>query len=102
VLIKLRPYPQLTLKEQANRKLQPKFYGPFRVIKAIRDSAYMLELLPDARVHPTFHVSQLKQFHGDSSESTFNNIPTCIRNQQKEPKAILECRIIKLNRKSAT
>ncbi|MCI31274.1 hypothetical protein A2U01_0052486, partial [Trifolium medium] len=41
-------------------KLSKRFYGPFKLIKAIGDVAFQLELPPASRIHPVFHVSQLK------------------------------------------
>ncbi|GJR51364.1 hypothetical protein Tco_1401885 [Tanacetum coccineum] len=51
-------------------KLNPRFVGPFKVIKRVGDVAYKLELpdeLPEelSRVHNTFHVSNLKKCHAD-------------------------------------
>ncbi|WVZ64085.1 hypothetical protein U9M48_013654 [Paspalum notatum var. saurae] len=43
-------------------KLAPRYVGPYRIKKKIRDLAYELEL-PEhlSRVHPVFHVSQLRK-----------------------------------------
>ncbi|GKF29900.1 putative reverse transcriptase domain-containing protein [Tanacetum coccineum] len=47
-------------------KLNPKFVGPFKVIKRVGDVAYKLELPEElSRVHNTFHVSNLKKCHAD-------------------------------------
>ncbi|GJR03972.1 putative reverse transcriptase domain-containing protein [Tanacetum coccineum] len=47
-------------------KLNPRFVGPFKVIKRVGDVAYKLELPKElSRVHNTFHVSNLKKCHAD-------------------------------------
>ncbi|GKF73006.1 hypothetical protein Tco_0219338, partial [Tanacetum coccineum] len=47
-------------------KLNPRFVGPFKVIKRVGDVAYKLELLEElSRVHNTFHVSNLKKCYAD-------------------------------------
>ena len=48
------------------RKLAPRWTGPFRISTVISDVAYRLELSPHIRIHPVFHVSQLKEFHTES------------------------------------
>ncbi|GKG14252.1 hypothetical protein Tco_0353852, partial [Tanacetum coccineum] len=49
-------------------KLNPRFVGPFKVIKRVGDVAYRLELPEElSRVHNTFHVSNLKKCHADEA-----------------------------------
>uniref|UniRef100_A0A3B3WFQ5 Integrase catalytic domain-containing protein n=1 Tax=Poecilia mexicana TaxID=48701 RepID=A0A3B3WFQ5_9TELE len=43
-----------------NRKLAPRFVGPFPVTKIVNPVAVRLKLPPSLRVHPTFHVSKIK------------------------------------------
>ena len=64
VYLKLQPYRQLSLKSRVSQKLAKRFYGPFRIIRRIGSVAYDLELPPSARIHPVFHVSLLKECHG--------------------------------------
>ncbi|MCO5555443.1 hypothetical protein L7F22_008988 [Adiantum nelumboides] len=49
-------------------KLRPRFYGPFKIIKKNLVVSYKLELPPSwEKLHPTFHISWLKQYiQGDS------------------------------------
>ncbi|GKC29975.1 putative reverse transcriptase domain-containing protein [Tanacetum coccineum] len=49
-------------------KLNPRFVGPFKVIKRVGDVAYKLELPKElSRVHYTFHVSNLKKCHANEA-----------------------------------
>jgi len=66
VYLKIQPYRHTSLSLHNCIKLHSKFYGPFRVLEKIGNTAYKL-LLPDGcQLHPVFHVSQLKQHIGPS------------------------------------
>ena len=41
------------------RKLYPKYVGPFKVLKKVNDTAYMLDLPASMPIHNVFHVSLL-------------------------------------------
>nr|GFA25003.1 putative reverse transcriptase domain-containing protein [Tanacetum cinerariifolium] len=47
-------------------KLNPRYVGPFKVIKRVGSIAYKLELPEElSRVHNTFHVSNLKRCYAN-------------------------------------
>ncbi|MCI31653.1 hypothetical protein A2U01_0052865, partial [Trifolium medium] len=66
------------------------FYGPFKLVRAIGDVAFQLELPSTSRIHPVFHVSQLKPcLDADTSALAFP--PEAANNQPLlKPLAVLD------------
>ncbi|XP_069145981.1 uncharacterized protein [Solanum lycopersicum] len=49
-------------------KLSLRYIGPFEMLKRVGEVAYELALPPGlSGVHPVFHVSMLKKYHGDEN-----------------------------------
>ncbi|KAL0405185.1 UNVERIFIED_CONTAM: Retrovirus-related Pol polyprotein from transposon [Sesamum latifolium] len=63
-LLRLHPYRQVSVSRRPSQKLSRRFFGPFRILRKTRVVAYELELPVGAKIHPVFHVSLLKPYHG--------------------------------------
>ncbi|KAL4361032.1 hypothetical protein GQ457_04G005470 [Hibiscus cannabinus] len=96
VFLKLQPYRQQTVVYRSNNKLAPKWFGPFQIIDRVGKVAYKLKLPDNSKVHPVFHVSQLKKQIG--SEPVQSELPVVDADGSisKEPMRILDRRMVKM------
>ena len=51
-----------TMLEGLTSNFKSKFADPFPIVERMLKDMYKLELPPEIKVHPTFHVSLLKPF----------------------------------------
>ncbi|CAJ2656401.1 unnamed protein product [Trifolium pratense] len=95
VLVKLQPYKQQSVALRKNQKLGMRYFGPFEVIACVGKVAYKLQLPENAKIHPVFHVSQLKPFHGTSQEQ-YLPLPLTMSDTDPifQPATILQARTI--------
>ncbi len=49
------------IQTKRNKKLESKFFGPFRVLHAVEKQVYKLKLPTKWKIHDVFHVSLLEQ-----------------------------------------
>lgn len=71
VYLKLQPYRQHSLRRFRNQKLAPRYFRPFPMEARVGHVAYRLALPPSARIHHTFHVSQLKKHIGSAVSAPY-------------------------------
>jgi hypothetical protein len=64
VYLRLQPYRQASIKRSRAEKLQPRFFGPYKVSRRIGAVAYEMELPQGRKIHNVFHVSCLKKALG--------------------------------------
>lgn len=103
VYVKLQPYKQQSLRKHTSQKLSPRYFGPFEVTAVVGPVAYKLRLPDSAKIHNTFHVSQLKKKIGSSPASP--HIPTFVNSSGQilaKPMTILDRRLVKHRGRAAT
>jgi hypothetical protein len=61
VYLRLQPYRQDSIKRSGAEKLQPRFFGPYRINRKVGAVAYELELPQGNMIHNVFHVSCLNR-----------------------------------------
>jgi hypothetical protein len=77
ILVKLRPYRQTSAAGRRNNKLSNRFFGPFKILRSIGEVAFELQLPETSKIHPVFHVSKLKPFHGVICVSPYSICVIC-------------------------
>lgn len=64
VFLRLVPYQHQSLASHPFHELQPRFYGPFKILGKVNLVVYKLKLPPHLELYPIFHVSCLKALFG--------------------------------------
>ena len=93
------------LPKDSSSSLKPRFVGPYVIEKVLSSVAYKLELPETMRIHPIFHVSQLRRYlvpHQHFPERTRNPPPPLVINNENEYEVerIIDRRTIRTGRKA--
>ena len=67
-MVMLRNHPE-RLPPGTNKKLHPRNFGPFKILKKIGPSAYVSDLPPDLGLNATFNVEDLTLYKGHDQDS---------------------------------
>ncbi|KAH7843139.1 hypothetical protein Vadar_013087 [Vaccinium darrowii] len=98
VLVKLLPQQFKSLRK-VHKGLVRKCECSFPIVKRVRKVSFQVQLPPKLKIHPVFHVSHLKPYHGDTddpSRGESSRAPTAvITSYDKEVEYILADRIIR-------
>ncbi|CAM8983892.1 unnamed protein product [Rhodiola kirilowii] len=101
VYVKLQPYRQQSVVLRSTQKLSPKYFGPYKILDKCGVVAYKLQLPSSSRIHPVFHVSQLKKHVGGAV--TAFALPSVMPELfVKHPAAILERKVVNRQGRAAT
>jgi len=72
--VKLQPYRLHFVSLRKIQKLNMHYFGPFKILARIDENAYKLKLSDSAKIHLVFHLSLLKAFKGNPSQTY---LPLC-------------------------
>ncbi|PWA81445.1 hypothetical protein CTI12_AA187700 [Artemisia annua] len=98
VMVKLLPQQFKSLRK-VHKGLIRRYEGPFPVIGRVGKVSYRLQLPPKLKIHPVFHVSFLKPYHGDEEDperGVSKRAPTAVfTSYDREVEEILSDRTIR-------
>lgn len=76
-----------------------RYKGPFEVVDKVGKVSYKLQLPPSMKIHPVFHVSMLKPYHGDEGDPIRNDStrapPLMTTSYDREVDEVLADRIVR-------
>jgi hypothetical protein len=99
VYLRLQPYVQISLALRSNAKMAFRFFGPFQVLQKVGELSYRLQLPEHSKLHPVFHVSQLRR--GAPAEEVHQELPHIADDAPRHqiPEKVLQTRQVSRRRK---
>ncbi|GJS75060.1 hypothetical protein Tco_0724941, partial [Tanacetum coccineum] len=98
VMVKLLPQQFKSLRK-VHKGLIRRYEGPFLMIGRVGKVSYRVQLPPKLKIHPFFHVSFLKPYHGDEEDperGVSKRAPTAVvTSYDREVEEILSDRMIR-------
>ena len=105
VMVKITAEQFRSLRSQDGRLVR-RYEGPLPVVAKVGRTSYKVEPPKWMKVHPVFHVSNLKPYHPDEEDPARNqpsrapvNLRSQRRREEKQAEEILADRIIKVQRR---
>ena len=98
VLVKLFPQQFKSLRPM-HKGLVRRYEGPFPILGKVGKVSYRVELPPTLKIHPVFHTSYLKPYHGDkddpSRELSKRALTAVVTSYDKEVEHVLADQVIR-------
>ncbi|RVW38676.1 Transposon Tf2-8 polyprotein [Vitis vinifera] len=98
VLVKLLPQQFKSLRP-VHKGLVRRYEGPFPILGKVGKVSYKVELPPRLKIHPVFHASYLKPYHGDKDDPSRGlskrALTAVVTSYDKEVEHVLADRVIR-------
>jgi hypothetical protein len=76
--------------KRPSEKLDHRKFGPFKIVRCIRNTNFELQLPPSMRIHPVFHISLLEPAHPGTPEGPAPEISQETQEDEYEVERILD------------
>jgi hypothetical protein len=77
VFLRLQPYRQSSLKKSGAKKLKPRFYGPYRIMRRVGEVTYELEIPKGSKIMRSTYLASKRKW--DNSLARQRSFPHWMR-----------------------